>query len=395
MAQKHLTRISYLQTTYQELRKRLIQRCEYWKKDYSDFVIQLQQRDHKFATDLAALAANFTSADYQPSQREESELARLEGELTQLDYETKYWWQKLNDSILFLLIVAFCLRTYVFGLYYVPSGSAERTLLVGDRIYGNKMAYYFSDVQRGDLAIFDNPDVAYDRKGTLTYLWQRYIGFGVPLLGIKAGPDAVVKRIIGIPGDVLEGKIEEGRAVLYLNGKKLEEPYLNPYPLIGVRRELGLISPTNPLAKFLPEGFVKHKQHTVWYTHVPGIALDKQPYYKLQPDEVVKSHLSGQPIYRFPETPWSVDSFMKIRIPEGKYWMQGDSRKNSRDSRSWGLVDASRIHGRAACVIFSIDTEELFWIFELIKHPIDFWKTKLRWDRFLVFPKNGVLKDLK
>ena len=77
----------------------------------------------------------------------------------------------------------------------------------------------------------------------------------------------------------------------------------------------------------------------------------------------------------------SVDNFGPFTVPEGKYWVMGDSRKNSEDSRYWGFLDKSLIHGRASFVIYSIDSEESLWLFELCKHPVAFWREAVRWDR--------------
>jgi len=60
----------------------------------------------------------------------------------------------------------------------------------------------------------------------------------------------------------------------------------------------------------------------------------------------------------------------------------GDSRKNSVDSRWWLFLDEDFIHGRASFIIYSIDSQEAFWLFDLIKHPIDFWTKHVRWNRF-------------
>jgi hypothetical protein len=60
----------------------------------------------------------------------------------------------------------------------------------------------------------------------------------------------------------------------------------------------------------------------------------------------------------------------------------GDNRKNSRDSRWWQFLDAEYIRSRASFVMWSIDSDEAFWFFDLIKHPIDFFTKHVRWNRF-------------
>jgi hypothetical protein len=83
--------------------------------------------------------------------------------------------------------------------------------------------------------------------------------------------------------------------------------------------------------------------------------------------------------------------FGPLTVPDGKYWMMGDSRKNSRDSRWWHFLDRERIHGRASFIIYSIDSEEAFWLFELIKHRINFWTKSIRFNRFfkILWQHNG------
>jgi hypothetical protein len=76
-----------------------------------------------------------------------------------------------------------------------------------------------------------------------------------------------------------------------------------------------------------------------------------------------------------------VDIFGPIKLQEGQYWVMGDSRKNSNDSRFWGPLDEKYIHGRASFIIYSIDSGEAFWLFDLIKHPIDFWFKYIRWNK--------------
>ena len=115
---------------------------------------------------------------------------------------TKPVWQQWLEAVVIAVGLAIVLRNFVFGLYHVPTGSAEPNILVGDRIWGNKMAYYFADPKRGDLVIFDNPEVRYDKSNIIKYWWQRYIGLAVPLLGLSGGPDNWVKRLIAGPGDV-------------------------------------------------------------------------------------------------------------------------------------------------------------------------------------------------
>jgi signal peptidase I len=282
----------------------------------------------------------------------------------------------------------------------VPTGSAEKNILVGDRIWGNKTAYYFEEIQHGDFVIFDDPEFYYYPEGTFNRWWQKYVGF--PLLGLPVGPDNWVKRVIAIPGDVIEGRIENGRTVVYRNGEKLDESsYVNPYPLIRLKKEVGFID-LESIGPFSVPSFLKKIIKTGYYTYDPSKSFAEQPYYNMTKEEVMTRsngeldlRLAYSPTYENEafnafeelgievERRKSVDEFGPYTVPEGYYWVMGDSRKNSRDSRFWGFLNKELIHGRASFVIYSVDSEEALWFFELLKHPIAFWMKSLRWNRFL------------
>lgn len=295
-------------------------------------------------------------------------------------------WRQWFEALIVVLPLVFVFRNFVFGLYHVPTGSAEHTILVGDRLWGNKMIYFFKDVKQGDSVIFDNPEFFYEKSNPIKQFWQKYIGFGIPVVGLPNGPDNWVKRVIGVPGDVLEGRMEDGRTVIYRNGKKLKESYVNQYPLIRLIKTTGFFDINANLGLF---NFLRQDRKLVDYTYVPDLELDEQPYYSMTKKEIYRDPVTFQPVFGKPYTPnfneygQNVDLFGPIKIPEGKYWVMGDSRKNSRDSRFWGFLDKSLIHGRASFIIYSIDSEEPFWLLELIKHPISFWTKYVRWNRFL------------
>ncbi len=292
------------------------------------------------------------------------------------------------EAIVVALGLALVLRNFIFGLYHVPTGSAEPTILVGDRIWGNKMAYYVSPVKRGDLVIFDRPDFEYDQPNSINYFWQKYIGFPIPLLGLGSGPDNWVKRVIAIPGDTIEGRIEDGKTTIYLNGKKLNEPYVNQYPLISIRTSRGFI-PWSHIGLLSIPSFLRYETEVVKYTYDPSKKLYFQPFYAIDDTDIVKKPGTNEPELDYPYTPIydnrssiSRDTFGPFTIPAGKYWVMGDSRKNSIDSRWWLFLDESFVHGRASFIIYSIDSKEAFWLFDLIKHPIEFWTRHTRWNRF-------------
>lgn len=303
-------------------------------------------------------------------------------DLSELDESLKSFFRQIGESIIFLAVAVFVLRYLLFGLYSVPTGSAEPNILVGDRILGLKYPYLFGSIKRGDLVIFDRPNFVYDQENVINRLYQKYIGMmSIPLLGLSAGPESWVKRVIGLPGDVVEGRVNsEGQTEIYLNGKLLDEPYINPHPLITVKRNCGFF----PKEMGMP-WFLNWMSKEVHYTYNPDFSYADQPFYKIDNDQIMYNQFTGKPMYLMPRSPAHYDKFPARKVPEGKLWVMGDNRKNSHDCRNWGFLDAKLVTGRASMILFSIDSEEIFWLFDLIKNPITFFTKKIRWSRFFRF----------
>ncbi|HEX8133967.1 MAG TPA: signal peptidase I, partial [Actinomycetes bacterium] len=125
----------------------------------------------------------------------------------------------------FLLLAALILTVLVKGFliqaFFIPSRSMEPTLQVGDRVVVNRLAYRIGDPAHGDVVVFLRPTgtgkAATD--GPLSWV-RRAVAQG--LGGTPPGSEDLIKRVVGLPGDTLEGK--NGR--LYRNGRKVPEPYL-------------------------------------------------------------------------------------------------------------------------------------------------------------------------
>jgi len=124
----------------------------------------------------------------------------------------------------FLLLVAFLLalliKTFVVQAFYIPSESMEPTLNVGDRVLVNKIVYHLHPPRRGDVIVFadPNPEVR-PHRNPLSAFWH-WLTEG---LGVSTSPEKdFIKRVIGLPGDVLECK----GGKVFINGKPLDEPYI-------------------------------------------------------------------------------------------------------------------------------------------------------------------------
>jgi signal peptidase I len=313
-------------------------------------------------------------------------LARLYRDLN--EFTTPLWKQIAIPLVIFVFATK-----YIFTHCAIVSGSAEPTMLLGDHLYVNKLAYRFSKPKRNDWIVFDDAQFKYDKSSKFNAWWQRNVGFGLPILGLSDGPSAWVKRLIGLPGDIIEGRIEDGKTAIYRNGEKLDEPYVNPYPLIRLRREVGFINSkvlgAVPILSAFQRRIVRGPQrendpHDYSYDRSKSFA--NQPFYSMKENEVVRDPVSHLPMIREADEIARYDSFPPVRVPEGKFWVMGDSRNNSGDSRAWGLLDASTVRGRASMILFSIDSWESWAIFDLIKHPITFWTEKMRWKRTMRVP---------
>jgi signal peptidase I len=97
------------------------------------------------------------------------------------------------------LIAALIIKTFLFQAFFIPSGSMEDTLQVGDRVLVNKLSYQFGDIERGDIVVFHKPENAGE-----------------------SDVDEFIKRVIGLEGETLRSM----DGVVYIDGRPLDEPYL-------------------------------------------------------------------------------------------------------------------------------------------------------------------------
>jgi signal peptidase I len=137
------------------------------------------------------------------------------------------FWQELPLLLLIALCLALLIKTFLIQAFFIPSGSMENTLRVRDRVLVNKLVYEVRDPARGEVIVFRGTDS-----------WAPEGGIQVPtgaaarlsrglgeLVGL-AQPDErdFVKRVIGLPGDVVACCDKRGRVTV--NGHPLTEPYV-------------------------------------------------------------------------------------------------------------------------------------------------------------------------
>jgi signal peptidase I len=217
----------------------------------------------------------------------------------------------LGTVAIFLFI-----RIFLIEAYRIPSGSMIPSMLIGDWLFVNKLAYGphipftqvnlpgYAEPKRYEITVFVSPP-QYDQPEDLT--------------------PTLVKRIVGMPGDTLYMR----DATLFVNGIAQRQGY-------GANSEPGDPNEINPL-------FDWQKQ----------IALTSS---RFGPAPMQPTH----------------DNWGPLVIPAGHYFMMGDNRYNSKDSRYWGIVPRENLRGRPLFVYYSYDAES--------GEPLAFI-TAIRWSR--------------
>lgn len=223
------------------------------------------------------------------------------------------WLWEWTKSIFIALLLFLFVRTFLVEAFQIPTASMENTLLVGDFLLVNKIVYG-AEIPGTDLHVpgFDRPS-----RGEVV-VFEPPDGAGQP------PRTNYVKRIVGVPGDTIE--MRQGR--LYVNGRSLEEPYVKQ----------GRRSGDMPSGQF------------AWQ----------------------RGHLVNWPRGR-PYRP-TRDNWGPLAVPADSFFVMGDNRANSEDSRYWGFVPKETIKGRPMIVYYSYDRRK--------PAPLP-WLTEIRWDRLL------------
>ncbi|MFP3947983.1 MAG: signal peptidase I [Longimicrobiales bacterium] len=212
-------------------------------------------------------------------------------------------------SVAVAFVLFLVVRTFLVEAFSIPTSSMESTLLVGDFLLVNK-AVYGAEIPATDLHLpaFDEPE-----RGDV-------VVFHPPHDQVRN----YVKRVVGVPGDTLEMRDK----VLYLNGVGQKEPY------------------------------ARHRDDSGDAVHP---SMSWQRGYLLG-----ELHASDETYHP------SRDNWGPLVVPTGKYFVLGDNRDNSEDSRYWGFVNRQDIRGRPLFVYYSFNfpTGDQFS-----------WLERVRWNR--------------
>lgn len=210
--------------------------------------------------------------------------------------EKKSRFRREIEGWIWALVVALFLRYFVLQAYRIPSGSMEDTLLPGDFLLVFKPIYGI-EIPYTQIKFFQ---FVKPSRGDIVI-------FRYPLDPSKD----FVKRCIGLPGDTIEIK----NKIVYVNGKKIFEPY-------AIHKDSRIIP---PLMKVENE-FERKEFQRMWE----------------------ERELIDEPKVR--------DNFGPVVVPEGSYFVLGDNRDNSSDSRFWGPVPEKYLKGIPLIIYFSWDS---------------------------------------
>jgi len=228
--------------------------------------------------------------------------------------------------IIHALIIALVIRTFLFQPFNIPSGSMKATLLVGDYLFVSKYSYGYSKYSLQlpllpPLPLFNGRIFASEPdRGDIAV-------FRLP----RDPSTDYIKRVIGLPGD----RVQMIEGVLNINGQAIKRERMEDF----VDNEEGRTTRVKRWRETLPNG--------VTYTTL---------------DMVDNGFYDNTPVYT---------------VPAGHYFMMGDNRDNSTDSRDLsgvGFVPFENFVGRAEIIFFSIDEDASFW-------QVWQWPWSVRWVR--------------
>jgi len=248
--------------------------------------------------------------------------------------QTKSSTRDTFESLVVTVILAIFGTTFVVQAFKIPTGSMENTLLIGDHLLVNK--FIFAQDNSWLARLLPRRDI---HRGDI-------LVFKFPPSEEQTEPgEHYVKRVIGMPGD----RVHIFHRQVFVNGQLLYEPYIH-HSYADELRPGDDFPP--PDTEYLRGATTAWGEEMASYVH------------------------NGE-----------------IVVPPGKYFVMGDNREQSWDSRFWGFVPRSVVSGRPLVIYWSFETphdeylrnslgDRISQIFDLIIH----FPTKTRWRRTLVFP---------
>jgi signal peptidase I len=146
------------------------------------------------------------------------------------------FWRELPVLIVVALVLALVIKSYAIQAFYIPSGSMQNTLEIGDRVLINKVVYHVRDISRGDIVVF-NGDGSWDSapQPTSSSVFSKFFSDLESIVGVSHDSDVYIKRVIGLPGDHVACCNAQGQVTV--NGVGLSESsYLYPGNAPSVQR---------------------------------------------------------------------------------------------------------------------------------------------------------------
>ena len=188
--------------------------------------------------------------------------------------------RELPGLIIVAFLLALLIKSFLVQAFFIPSSSMESTLQIGDRVLVNKVVYHFREPRRGDVIVFERLN-ALPEEGNV---FRRFFDWVTEGLGFRSDPNKdFIKRVIGLPGDVVDAR--DGR--VRVDGRPIREPYLDPGRM--------------------------------------------------------------------------TDDFRGVKVKPGRYFVMGDNRGNSEDSRFIGAISGDQIVGRAFVILWPPPDATWLW----------------------------------
>ncbi|MGH9124076.1 MAG: signal peptidase I [Acidimicrobiales bacterium] len=131
---------------------------------------------------------------------------------------------ELPILVVVAVVIAILINTYLAQVFYIPSASMVPQLHVNDRVVVSKLAYHLHAPRRGDIVVFSAPPQEQGaHAGSSNPIGRTFQAIG-RALGVSESKTELIKRVIGLPGDTVQGR--DGH--VYVDGLQLTEPYLPP-----------------------------------------------------------------------------------------------------------------------------------------------------------------------